>query len=222
MITAKQVRVIDCSAEVPKDVTDVKTAKEEYIARHIPGALFLDLENLRDKSSPYPNMVPAPSQFKSHVQSLGIGLETPIVTYDTTDGKWATRGAFLFKYYGHTNVRILDGGRAAWMHHFRHDETKMAKGESQPGNDKDFDYKPDPDLLTSYDQIQLLMKGKKPFQIVDGRPKEVFEKGNIPGSINVPMSKLILDGFIQDKLQLNEIFRKAGVDTNHHLVFTCG
>jgi len=100
-----------------------KTAKEEYLACHIKGAHFLDLENFVDKSSPYPHMAPAPSQFKSHMTSLGIGLETPVVTYDTTDGKWAARGAFLLKYYGHSNVRILDGGRASWMHHFRHDET---------------------------------------------------------------------------------------------------
>ena len=61
--------------------------------------------------------------------ALGIGLETPVVTYDFTDGKWAARGAYLLKYYGHTNVRILAGGKAAWLHHFRHDESKQVQGQ---------------------------------------------------------------------------------------------
>ena len=96
------------------------------------------------------------------------------------------------------------------------------KGEFPPANDKDFEYEAVPELLTTYKQIQELFKGKKPYQIIDGRPKEDFDKGNIPGSINLPMSKLILDGFVQDKLQINEIFKKAGVDMNQQMVFTCG
>jgi len=99
-------------------------------------------------------MIPAPSQFKSHIESLGVGLETPIVTYDTQDGKWAARGAFIFKYFGHTNVKILDGGMKAWMHYYRHDESKREKGDAKPSDDKDFDYKPTEKLVITYDQLQ--------------------------------------------------------------------
>lgn len=81
---------------------------------------------------------------------LGVGLETPIVTYDVTDGKWAARGAYLLKYYGHTNVRILDGGRVAWLHHFRHDESKTQEGEFPAATDKNFEYVAIDDLLTTY------------------------------------------------------------------------
>ena len=116
--------VIDCSVDLPAEGSNAKTAKEEYMACRILEAHFMDLQNCRDASSPYPNMVPPPSQFKAHMTKLGVGLETPVVTYDCTDGKWAARGAYLLKYYGHTNVRILNGGRAAWLHHFRHDESK--------------------------------------------------------------------------------------------------
>ena len=45
------------------------------------------------------------------MKELGVGLETQVVTYDCTDGKWAARGAYLLKYYGHSNVSILDGGK---------------------------------------------------------------------------------------------------------------
>jgi len=64
------------------------------------------------------------------MKELGVGLETYVVTYDCTDGKWAARGAYLLKYYGHSNVSILDGGKVQWAHEFRHDETMIEKGEA--------------------------------------------------------------------------------------------
>ncbi len=46
-------------------------------------------------------------------------------------------------------MRILNGGRAAWLHHFRHDESKKAQGEQAPAEDKDFGYEEIPELLTT-------------------------------------------------------------------------
>lgn len=154
--------------------------------------------------------------------ALGVGLDTPIVTYDITDGKWAARGAYLLKYFGHTNVRILDGGKAAWKHQFRHDDTMIVKGDQPAATDTNFDFQIVPDLVTSFNQIQEQFNSKKLSQILDARPKEAFDGGNIPGSINLPMSSLKdEDGFIRDKKEVLVIFKKAGVNLSEPLIFTC-
>lgn len=112
LISAGSVQVLDCSVAMPKAS---KTAEEDYLNGHIPTAHFMDLENCRDKSSAFMHMIPPLSQFKDHMAGLGVGLDTLIVTYDITDGRFASRGAYLLKYFGHTNVRILDGGNTAWV-----------------------------------------------------------------------------------------------------------
>ncbi len=98
--------VVDCSVESALAHPNL-TAKEAYLAGHFPGAQFLDTANLRDKTSPYPNMIPSLSQFTAHMKELGVGLEMPIVTYDTRDNKYAARGAWLLETFGHDNVFIL-------------------------------------------------------------------------------------------------------------------
>jgi len=62
---------------------------------------------------------------------------------------------------------------------------------------------------------------KRECRIIDGRPKEDFVAGNIPGSINIPMSSLILDGFIRDKSEIRAIFKKAGVNMDAAMIFSC-
>jgi thiosulfate/3-mercaptopyruvate sulfurtransferase len=98
--------VIDCSAESPVEHPNL-TAKEAYLAGHFPGAQFLDTANLRDKASPYPNMIPQLGQFTAHMKQLGIGLEMPVVTYDTRDSKYAARAAWLLETFGHEDVFML-------------------------------------------------------------------------------------------------------------------
>lgn len=99
----------------------------------------------------------------------------------------------------------------------------ILKGESQPGDGKNFEYRPYLGLVKSYDEVQGAIDTKQPQQVIDGRPKEAFDAGNIPGSINLPFSTLKdEDGFIRDKNEIQEIFKKAGVDTNQPMIFSCG
>ena len=75
--------------------------------------------------------------------------------------------------------------------------------------------------MTTYDQIQALFNEKSEYRIIDGRPKEAFTAGNIPGSVNIPMYSLILDGFIRDKSEVSAIFKKAGVNMDAPMIFSC-
>ncbi len=86
---------------------------DDYRRSHIPGAVFLNLDDLRDPSEPT-RILPA-EQFAAVMSGLGIGEGTDVVVYDTEGGTWAARLWWALRYHGHDSVRILDGGFTAWV-----------------------------------------------------------------------------------------------------------
>lgn len=90
--------------------------RPDYDAGHIPGARFADIA--ADLSDPpgargrHP--IPDPARFEQAMRRLGVEPGRPVVTYDASDGQWASRAWWLLRYFGHEDVAVLDGGFAAW------------------------------------------------------------------------------------------------------------
>ncbi|MBO0805667.1 MAG: sulfurtransferase [Nocardiopsaceae bacterium] len=89
---------------------------EDYRAGHIPGAVFVDLD--RDLAAPpgrggrHP--LPSPADFQAAMRRLGVSDGRPVVAYDAADSTAAARAWWLLRYFGHRDVRVLDGGYRAW------------------------------------------------------------------------------------------------------------
>jgi len=87
-----------------------------YKAGHIPGAVFTDLD--RDLAAPpgpggrHP--MPATADFEAAMRRAGVRDNQPVVVYDDADSTAAARAWWLLRYFGHRQVRVLDGGFAAW------------------------------------------------------------------------------------------------------------
>ena len=79
-LSAPDVRVVDATYFLPGSDRD---ARAEYNERHIPGAVFFDIDEISDTSSSLPHMLPAPEKFTSRVRKLGLGDGVRIVVYDT-------------------------------------------------------------------------------------------------------------------------------------------
>lgn len=107
----RSVRVVDASVHLPD--TD-RNARAEYLAGHIPGALFFDLEKIADPDNPLPRKFPPRELFAREVGALGIDNDTLVVAYDTPGLYSAARVWWLFRHYGCDTVSILDGGYKAW------------------------------------------------------------------------------------------------------------
>ena len=111
-LDAPDVRVVDGSFYLPAQKRD---AKAEYAARHIPGAVFFDIEEISDVDNPLPHMMPAPEKFSARVRKLGLGDGNRIVVYDGSPMMGATRVWWMFRAFGHKDVAVLDGGLPKWI-----------------------------------------------------------------------------------------------------------
>jgi thiosulfate/3-mercaptopyruvate sulfurtransferase len=84
-----------------------------YDEAHIPGAVWLDNNWIRNPKAP-PAFLPTPAEFEALMAKLGIGNATRVIAYDDRAGIYATRLWWILNYYGHTNVAVLNGGWTRW------------------------------------------------------------------------------------------------------------
>jgi len=88
-----------------------------YLAGHLPGAVFVDLD--RDLAGPpgaggrHP--LPAVAVFQAAMRRAGVWAARPVVAYDDGDSIAAARAWWTLRYFGHDQVRVLDGGFSAWV-----------------------------------------------------------------------------------------------------------
>jgi thiosulfate/3-mercaptopyruvate sulfurtransferase len=89
---------------------------DSYRQGHLPGAVFADLD--RDLAGPpgsggrHP--LPDPAAFQAAMRAAGVSRDRPVVLYDDGDAMAAARGWWMLRYFGHPDVRVLDGGYRAW------------------------------------------------------------------------------------------------------------
>src|SRR6476646_2080591 len=103
----QDVAIVDGSYYLP---TQKRDARAEYLAAHIPGAVFFDINAVADDSTDLPHMLPGPDQFGEAAGALGISENDTIVIYDGLGFFSAPRVWWTFRIFGARNVFILDGG----------------------------------------------------------------------------------------------------------------
>ncbi len=221
---ANDLRVVDATYFALDPARD---AQADYEAGHIPGAVYLDLANLKDDMSELPGMLPTAEKFASRMQSLGLGDGSRIVLYDNSPHRTAARAWFMFRMFGANEVAILDGGLQKWVAEGRPlEQGKVALRH------RHFTVWRDPAQVRDLDQMKAnVASGAE--EVVDARSERRFTgeegdprglaAGHIPGSKNLPFDRLLnADGTFKDKSELQAAFDAAGVDGSKPLVTTCG
>lgn len=225
-LNAPDVRVLDCSWYLPDAG---RTGRQAYDACHIPGARFFDIEEIADTQSSLPHMLPAPEKFAARVRRLGIGDGHRVICYDQNGFLASARVWWMFRVMGHNDVAVLDGGFEAW---------KSAGGavEDLPpyvSADRHFTVRQRHDLVRELAFMKQATTGREA-QIVDARsaarfrgeapePRPGLRSGHIPGSLNLPYSKVIgPDGRLKNETELAAVFTEAGIDLSRPVVNTCG
>src|SRR4051794_40734954 len=219
-------KIVDASYKMP----GVKPPPlDDYLAAHIPGAVFFDVNAIADPNDPRPHMYPDAEQFARDISVLGISSSDTVVAYDS--GAWvaAPRAWWMFLSFGHRNVKVLDGGLQKWRADGR--PTESGKVSVKPGK---FQARLDPSFLRSQQQLLGNLKSRQE-QVVDARPRARFEggvtepwpgrrSGHIPGSRNVPYAELFdpATGAMKPLGDLRKAFTGAGIDLDKPIVTTCG
>jgi len=201
-----------------------RSGRDEHLAAHIPGARFLDIDEVADKSHPAPHMLPGARQFSEAMERLGVGSDDRIVVYDNSPTRTAARGWFMLRHFGASQVAILDGGFQKWLAEGRPTES----GEPAPRRAK-FDAIERDEIVTKQ---QLLAGTELPW--VDARGKGRFEgsepdpragvaAGHAPGARNLPFGSLYRgDGTFKPVEELRKLFAEAGIDPTKPFVASCG
>lgn len=216
--------VVDGSWYLPAMKRD---GRAEYHAAHIPGAVYFDIDEVKDINSNLPHMLPPPEVFALHMARLGISNGQRIVVYDGAGLFSAPRVWLSFKIFGVKDVFILEGGLPAWnARNFPVESgtTKRAAGDFKP--------KFSADAVADMDRVdQALRDGTA--QVIDARPAGRFRgeepepragvaSGHIPGSINVPASSVVKDGKLAPADQIQKAFDDAGYDPDAPVIASCG
>jgi thiosulfate/3-mercaptopyruvate sulfurtransferase len=222
---ASDLKVIDSTLFLPGEPRD---ARAEYEAEHIPGAVFLDLEEVSDTSNPVPHMVPSESKFASRMASLGLRDGQRFVVYDNSPLHSAARAWWMLRSFGAHYVAILDGGLPKWKAEGRPLESgrpQLRHGHFSPSLDSGAvaDKAFVTGLLGGGGHEIVDARGAGRFTGEEPEPRPGMASGHIPGSKNLPQGKLFnADNSWKQGEELRAAFDSAGVDLGKPMVATCG
>jgi thiosulfate/3-mercaptopyruvate sulfurtransferase len=218
--------VVDGSMHLPSANRDART---EYLAQHIPGAQFFDINDIADETSHLPHMLPSPEKFASKVSAMGIGDGVCVVAYDSEGLYSAARVWWMFRTMGHNDVAVLNGGLRKW----RAEHRVVQGGPPTARAARQFTPHWRPELVRDVNDIKALIASNTA-QLVDARassrfqgtvpePRKGLRSGHIPASRNVPFTTLLnADGTLKAVSELQAIFATAGVDPAKPVVASCG
>lgn len=223
-LTDPNLVVLDGSWHMPNAA---RNAQAEYLAGHIPGAVFFDIDGVADTSTDLPHMLPAPNDFANMVGALGISDSMTIVVYDELGLFSAPRVWWTFKAMGAADVRILAGGGPKWRVERRPTEAGLVTRPPQTFR-TDFD----PSRVADFETVRDRSHDRAA-QIADARPAPRFHaevpepraglrSGHIPNSLNIPVSLLTEAGQMKSPAELTQLFAERGLALDKPVITSCG
>ena len=220
------VAILDGSWHLPPENRD---GGQEFLAAHIPGAQFFDINTVADTSTGLPHMLPSDEFFAQTMTRMGIGDGMRVVVYDTKGLFSAPRVWWTFRVMGCRNVAVLDGGFPRWLAEGRSVEAGVARVRPE----QTFTVRRNAGMVRSIDDVRAVLASKST-QIVDARPAVRFTgdqpeprpgltQGHMPGAKNVPFTALVnADGTLKSEADLRAVLAAAGVDAAKPVVASCG
>ncbi len=210
---------------------EVDVDTNAYEQGHIPGAVGFNWQKeLQDQ------IVRSPLS-KEHLEALlssaGVSKDTTIVLYGDNNNWFATWALWIFKYYGHPDVRLLDGGRVKWLADKREITTQVPSYQQTTYQAET----PHKEIRILRDEV-LGAVGQSNVALIDVRspgeysgellapanlPQEGAQRGgHIPGAANVPWATAVRpDGTYKSAEELRAIYEGKGVTPDKEVITYC-
>jgi thiosulfate/3-mercaptopyruvate sulfurtransferase len=221
-ILAEARELLDSQAAAAMRILDVRAA-DAYRKGHIPGAVWIDAEQWAARSRQAGTLQDA-RVWSELVGSLGIDAETPVVVYDETVTPTAARIWWLLRYAGHPNVRLLNGGLAAWREAdgaITTDQPKIAATKFEPRLQKQ--------MLADQDFVRRLV-GQPDACLIDARSLAEYtgqraqgpRGGRVPGSKHLEWSNFLDErGRIKPPAELAKLLEDRHIASDQTAVTYC-
>lgn len=201
-----------------------------YETGHIPGAVKVDW--FSTLQHPVRRDFLTKEAFEEMCSELGISNDTTVVFYGDKSNWFATYALWLFRYYGHENLKIMDGGRAKWEQEGR----PMTKETPEYPKTSYTAKEPDESVRAYRDDVFKHIEGQQP--LVDVRSPEEYRGellhmpgypqegatrgGHIPGAASIPWSKATNeDGTFKSREELKELYQDQGVTPDKDVIAYC-
>jgi thiosulfate/3-mercaptopyruvate sulfurtransferase len=216
--------VIDASWHLPNTG---RIGAAEFRLKHIPGAVFFDIDLIADQDQGLPHMLPKPEALAKAMTALGLGDGMRFVVYDAPGLYAAARVWWTLRAYRVEDVRILVGGLPKWVKEGRPLEAGDAHPKPRPFAPRSAD-----GFVASLEEVRAALESGSA-QVVDARPAERFRglapeprpgvrSGRIPGSLNLPFVDIIEHGSLKAPDALKAAFAEHGIDLQKPIITTCG
>lgn len=199
----------------------------EFQQRHIPSARFFDIDDISDKNSPLPHMLPKAGQFANAAGALGISNHSRIVVYDSIGLASAARCWWTFRIFGHRYVRVLNGGLPKWV-----SEGRAVTSEPTVFDVDDYRATLLAEHVADKEQVEKNCDSGHAV-VLDARPADRFsgespeprpglKRGQIPNSRSLPFATLVKDGILKDRSALIDLFHRHDIGPETAVITSCG
>lgn len=207
------------------DVRVVDMRRTGFPDGHVPGAVYLAPEAIRDANNP-PTFLPTPDAFAAMMERLGIGDRTRVVVYDERGGLYAARLWWILNYFGHTNAALMDGQWIKWAA-----EHRPATTEAGPARSVTFTPKPQPrwlataaDVVASIHKPGVRIVDARTEAEIDGKDLRNIRRGGFIESSTPVYWEDLLDPQVKtfkSADQLREIFESRGIRSSDEVIAYC-
>lgn len=200
--------VVDCRF----DLQTPSYGKDSYLKNHIPNAVYIDVDkdlagNVKEHGGRHP--LPDLNEFKSKLESCGIGNNTRVVAYDDGEVAGASRFWWMLKYIGHDKVYILDGGIKVWIESGYYLSSDVPKKEK-----KCLDINIDESILVTVDEVKKSISEEgsviidsRSFERYKGEVEPIDKKaGHIPNAKNYFWMNVLENNKVKDNKTLETYF----------------
>jgi thiosulfate/3-mercaptopyruvate sulfurtransferase len=201
-----------------------------YAEAHIPGAIGFDWK--KDLQDQVKRDFLSPQEFGELMGSRGIGPQHQVVLYGDRNNWFAAYTYWYFHYYGHDNVRLMNGPREKWISEGRPTSTDAPSYEAQTFTAQEGD----PAIRAMRDEVVSALDSST--KLVDVRSPQEFSgeliamagyeqegaqrSGHIPGAASVPWAQAVQeDGTFKSADELRQLYQGKGVVDGDPIIAYC-
>lgn len=203
-----------------------------YDTGHIPGAVKIDW--VQDLNDPVVRDYLDSERFAALMRAKGISNDTTVVLYGDKHNWWATYAFWVFKLFGHRDVRIMNGGRAKWIAEGR---PLTREVPSYPPGNYVAPPRNDAEIRAFRDQVLEFVRQRKGVLVDVRSPQEytgerthmpdypqegTLRGGHIPTAVNIPWAKAVNeDSTFKSIEELRELYASQGVAPDKEVIAYC-